>query len=447
MSFGWDFEVPPFVLRMGSKEAQTYGAGKGGSCGGLRQPLHTQGTPQTNLLAKNPGGESVNAGNLTSSSCQDDGLTRQTFKSGGVKACPNLFEDFFGPWAHDPDQLSATNSAAITVPVSGLSADLDHLTIIHASRLNAAVQRLDSLSGGIRNLKTYRDVAGNVIAAETDAVGVNHMLPQKDRDSGRATAHVDAGAAQFLLVLDQGGDSRSIGRGSDPGELEVTALDTVQQGLHRGSVNREKVKVGGKTLTNLATRVSHTGPVIKVEVHRLSVEHLAISSIVRHVASAKHATDVNVCNSTAMHFCGTGHAIRPRTCSGKAGNDVIDALLGHFLGGLDGSADCTFGFLHLLNFTEPHPTGSSCRRADHPERGLSRHRSYAFRHGKAVGSIKAQHEAGDLGCADVKDRDDSTVHRGLAQLPHRSLTLIKLSHHSSGSGSVELVLRMSESAG
>ena len=61
-------------------------------------------------------------------------------------------------------------------------------------------------------MQAFGNVASDVIAAQPNAIGKDHVLLDKDRDAGGAAAHVDAGSTQFLFILDQRGYARDIGR-------------------------------------------------------------------------------------------------------------------------------------------------------------------------------------------------------------------------------------------
>ncbi len=54
------------------------------------------------------------------------------------------------------------------------------------------------------------------MAAKTDGIGVDELALGEDRDRRRAAAHVDGGAAEFDLIIDQGSQAAGIGVATMP---------------------------------------------------------------------------------------------------------------------------------------------------------------------------------------------------------------------------------------
>ncbi len=68
---------------------------------------------------------------------------------------------------------------------------------------HTAIERLDSLGVGDAGVEAARDVHGDVVAAEREAVGVHEVAAGEHRQRGGAGAHVDHGGAEIGLVVGQ----------------------------------------------------------------------------------------------------------------------------------------------------------------------------------------------------------------------------------------------------
>jgi hypothetical protein len=114
----------------------------------------------------------------------------------------------------------------------------------------------------------------------------------KDRNPRRAAAHVDAGGAQFLFILDQRRDARDIGRRGKARDIQIAALDAMDQVLHHRGIDRQKMHVAGQPVADLAARIAKARAVIQRKVHGLGVQHLAPRADVGHVAGGQRARHV-----------------------------------------------------------------------------------------------------------------------------------------------------------
>ena len=97
-------------------------------------------------------------------------------------------------------------------PIAGGPANLDRVAVIHASGHDTAVKSLDPFGIGKRDLQTFRDVRSDVIATQPHAIAIDHMPLDIDGNTRGPAAQIDAGRSKFLLILDQCGQSRNIGR-------------------------------------------------------------------------------------------------------------------------------------------------------------------------------------------------------------------------------------------
>ena len=260
---------------------------------------------------------------------------------------------------------------------------------------------------------------GDVIAAHADGIRVDHVFLDKDRHTGRTATHVDAGRAQLLLVLDQRGDARDIGRGGQPRQFQVTALDAMGQVLDRLRLDRQHVHVAAQLVADLPARVDQPRTVIQHEIHRLRVQHLAPRTEIRHVASRQNTGHVLFVHRRAHDLCLAGQTIGPRLGTRKGRDDMIHPDAGHLLRRLHGGTNGALGGAHVLHLAETDPARARRCRADHAEPGLPRQRPDAVV--RRVRPVKAQHETGHLGRSHVQDRHHAALHRRAPHVPHRPL--------------------------
>src|SRR6056297_2274212 len=295
-----NLEIPPLVLRVCREQAQPHGARKRRARRRLRKPLDTERASDSHLLSEDLGREAVEPRNLASAPREHDLLRRQVFEARRVEPRPDLFEDLLDPRPHDPDEFRPADRAPVELPVAGVAAEFDHLAVVHPGRHEPAVERLDPLGRRHRDLQPLRDVERDVVPAETYGVGVDHVLLHEDRKAGRPAAHVDAGRAELLFVLDEARHARHVGRRGQPREFEVAALDAVEDVLDRLGVDRQHVHVAGEPLAVLPARVGEPAPVVEREIHRLGVQHVAPVAVVRHVAGGEHVRHVGLAHLPAL---------------------------------------------------------------------------------------------------------------------------------------------------
>ncbi len=116
--------------------------------------------------------------------------------------------------------------------------DLDHLTIVRRRRQATSEQGFHPLGLGERRRQDPGDVLGHVDAADGDAVGMDQLAVEEDRERRGPAAHVDQGRAQRGLVVDQAAERRGVGRNDLVGDFQVTAVDAGGQVAQRPARRR-----------------------------------------------------------------------------------------------------------------------------------------------------------------------------------------------------------------
>ena len=168
---------------MRREQAQSDGRGKGRPCRCLRQALHPQRPAQPDALAEDPCCQTVQTGDLAGTACQHDLLAGQVVKTRPVQPHAHLFQNFLDARAHDADQLGPAHRAPILVPIAGIAAHFDHLAVIHACRLDAAVPGLDPFGHRDRHLQPLGDIRRHMIPTHAHRIGIDHVLLDEDRQA------------------------------------------------------------------------------------------------------------------------------------------------------------------------------------------------------------------------------------------------------------------------
>ena len=254
--------------------------------------------------------------------------------------------------------------------IARVAADLDHLPVVHAGGMHAAVESLDPFGVGRGHLQPHGDVAGDVIAAHAHAIGKDHVFLDEDRHPGGAAAQIDTGRPQFLFVFDQRRDAGGIGRRGDAGEFEIAALDTMGKVLHRCGIHRQHVHVDGKPVADLAPRIDKAGAVIEREVDGLGMHDLTAFAVFGHIAAGQNAGHVLLCDHLPVEFKLRVQAVAARCAAGETGDDVIDADPRHLLGCLQRGAYRALGLSHGADLAEAHTARPGRGGTDHTETGL-----------------------------------------------------------------------------
>ena len=111
--------------------------------------------------------------------------------------------------------------------------------------------------------------------------------------------------------------------------------------------------VAGQPRADLAARIGQAGAVVEREVHRLRVDHLARGAVIGQVAGDQRAP-ISASPTPCLDLHLTQQAVGSRPRTAEAGDDVVDADLGHFLRGLDDGADRALRLLHRRDLATAH---------------------------------------------------------------------------------------------
>ena len=214
---------------------------------------------------------------------------------------------------------------------------------------------LDPLGGGQGHLQALGNIGGDMVAAHAHTIGIDHVFFHENRNAGRAAPHVDTGGPQFLLIFNETGFTRDIGRRRHACQFQIAALDAVDQILNNRRIDRQQVQVTGKAIADLAARIAQTRAVVEREVHRLGVQHFAPRADIGHITGGQNPRDILFGHDRVLQFPLARQAIAARLCPRKTGDHMVYAHIGHFLRRLDGGADGAFGLVHHRDLAKAHP--------------------------------------------------------------------------------------------
>ena len=109
---------------------------------------------------------------------------------------------------------------------------------------------------GERRREAARDVAGHMLAADGDAVGIDHIAVEEDGQGRGAAAHVDDADAQVHLVVHQARQPRGIGRDDQRADVEMAAGDAGAEVAHWSCRRRDDMHVDAEPRSEHAARLA-----------------------------------------------------------------------------------------------------------------------------------------------------------------------------------------------
>src|SRR5262252_8900728 len=89
------------------------------------------------------------------------------------QAVAHHFEDFLDAWLDDADQSCARDQLRLFALMLFRRWHRDHVTFVRSSAKHSAIKRFDSLGVSNPGVQSARQVHGDVMAAEREAVDVN----------------------------------------------------------------------------------------------------------------------------------------------------------------------------------------------------------------------------------------------------------------------------------
>ena len=176
-------------------------------------------------------------------------------ESGGVQPDAHLFKDLFDPRPHDAYDLCATGCAAIVLKIASFTPDFDHFAVINARRMDTTIERLDPFRRRRWHLKPHGDIGGDVIAANPHRVGVDHVLLDENRQTGRAASEINASGTKFLFVFHQRRSPADVGRRGYACQFQITAFDAMRQMLDGRAVHGQHVHINRQMIAKLSARI------------------------------------------------------------------------------------------------------------------------------------------------------------------------------------------------
>ena len=261
LAVGRDLEVPPLVLRMRRRSsARPTAAEKAAPGRRLRQALDPQRPAEPHLLPEDPRASPSSPGICARPAGQHDRAgsagSRSPTASSRARTSSRISSTRGRMMPISSVRLTICRRSCSQSPRIAASSIM--LAVVDAGRHAARRAGLDPLGVRHRHLQPLADVGGDMVAAHAArsrrrscACGMKIETP------GRAAAHVDAGRAQLLLVLDEAGEAaRHRPRRRSPREFEVAALDAVQQRLRSGVASTvTQVQVDREILADLPARI------------------------------------------------------------------------------------------------------------------------------------------------------------------------------------------------
>ena len=243
----------------------------------FRQPVDAARPADPHLLVEDLAGQLAARRGAGGAAGQHDAAAGDPVEAGVLQAGAHHLEDLLHARPDDADQHRARHLHAFGAAVAGDRRHVDHLARVRRRRLAAAVERLDPLRLGHRRRQAARQIAGDVQAAERDAVGVDQLGVEEHGDRGGAAAHVDQRDAELRLVLDQAAERGGIGRHHLALDLEMAAGDAGGEVAHGAGGRGDQVQVDAEALAEHAARIAHAAAAVDRVADRDGVDDVVLA--------------------------------------------------------------------------------------------------------------------------------------------------------------------------
>ena len=181
-----------FEMRRLRIDQQAGGDREGRPLGRLRQPGDAERPADADRPVEDARGELRQAGELAGAAGQDDARARLGRERRSREAVAHHFQNFLDARLDDAHQTArATRTAAARARRRRPRGTVIMSRSSEPAAEHAAIERLDSLGIGDAGVQAARQVHGDVVAAEREAVGMDEAAAGEHRDGGGAGAHVD----------------------------------------------------------------------------------------------------------------------------------------------------------------------------------------------------------------------------------------------------------------
>src|SRR5262249_2534398 len=131
-----------------------------------------------------------------------------------------------------------------------------YVTFVRSSAEHSAIKRFDSLGVSNPGVQTARQIHGDVVAAEGEAIDVNESPGLECSNRGGASAHVDHGRAQIGLIVGKNRKPRDIRRSGHRLYIEMTSLDGKHQITGGGDIVGRHMHVDPEACAEHSARVA-----------------------------------------------------------------------------------------------------------------------------------------------------------------------------------------------
>ena len=243
---------------------------------------------------------------------------------------------------------------------------------------------------------------------------MNQMAFQEDGNGGGAAAHVDHGGADLLLVLGQGGQAAGIGPELGAHHIQVAAFHRQLEVLQGAGFHRHGMHGHPDALAEHAGGIAHPPRLVHHIGGGGGLDHLMAVQLAAGAAVIQQGAQVGVGHQRPVQRHHRAAGDRDRLAAIDADQHILDAGIGHVLGGGDTVADAFLGQLQRGDGAGLEPGGFAQGAAQHLERPR----------------LGLADDADDLGGADIQRRDkagaiggDFVVHAQPQGLVHVSLPL------------------------
>src|SRR5579862_4774507 len=338
---------------------------EGRTLGGVRQSGNAKRPSDAYRPAENASGKIGQSGELARAAGQDDAAALLRREGGRGKPVAHHFKDFFDPRLDDRHQRRARDELGLFALVVVDRRHRDHVALVRSAGEHAAIQRLDSLGVGHARVQAAREIHGDVLAAESEAVEVNEAAAGEYRERRGAGAHIDDGGAEIGLVVGENRKAGDVGTGDHRLDVEMAALDREHQIARGGDIGRRNVHVNAEFSAEAGARIADAvGPVDRIA-HGQRMQHGAAVALRMAAAGGEHARDIAFGNAGADDLDVGGEHFAGEASRRNRQHDRLDLDLCHAFGGIDRLADHLFGLRQIDDTAGLHAARAGVAEADH----------------------------------------------------------------------------------
>src|SRR5262249_13259507 len=232
---------------------------KGRAPSRLRRAGNAEWTSEPHRTSNHPGRQFRQAVELAGAPSQDHMPPPIGHNRTCSQAVTHHFENFLNARFDDAHQRRVRYKLRLLALVLVLvqRRDRDHVMFVRSSAKHSAIKRFDSLGVSNPGVQSARQIHGDVVAADGEAIDVNESTGLECSNCGGAGAHVDHCRTQIGFIVGKNRKARDIGRSGHRLHIEMTSLDGKHQITGGGDIGGRHMHVDPEAGAEHSARVAY----------------------------------------------------------------------------------------------------------------------------------------------------------------------------------------------